>query len=255
MHYKQRMSGLRDAEALVAAILARARGHPRRGGRRVRAAVDRRAVGGGGRRRGRHGVRGRPPVARRCCSRASRSSRARVAVPARGRRAGHGRPPRAARGHARARTSRSSSSSIRSTARAASCTRSGRRWVLTGVAPYRGGARDAGRHRARGADRDPAGEAAPVRHAVGDRGRRRARRARQSRHRRRAGRSRCGRRAPTTIDQGFGGVASFFPGARAELAAIDDEVVRGRAGPAGARDARWRSRISTSPTAASSTSW
>jgi hypothetical protein len=29
----------------------------------------------------------------------------------------------------------------------------------------------------------------------------------------------------TTIDQGFGGVTNFFPGARGELSAIDDEVV------------------------------
>ena len=34
-----------------------------------------------------------------------------------------------------------------------------------------------------------------------------------------------------TIDQGFGGVARFFPGARAELAAIDDEVVEAALGP------------------------
>ena len=35
----------------------------------------------------------------------------------------------------------------------------------------------------------------------------------------------------TTIDQGFGGVTRFFPGARAELAAIDDEVVEAVLGP------------------------
>ena len=35
----------------------------------------------------------------------------------------------------------------------------------------------------------------------------------------------------STIDQGFGGVARFFPGARAELAAIDDEVVEAVLGP------------------------
>jgi fructose-1,6-bisphosphatase/inositol monophosphatase family enzyme len=34
-----------------------------------------------------------------------------------------------------------------------------------------------------------------------------------------------------TIDQGFGGVANFFPGARAELSAIDDEVVEAALGP------------------------
>ena len=34
-----------------------------------------------------------------------------------------------------------------------------------------------------------------------------------------------------TIDQGFGGVTRFFPGARAELAAIDDEVVEAVLGP------------------------
>jgi fructose-1,6-bisphosphatase/inositol monophosphatase family enzyme len=35
----------------------------------------------------------------------------------------------------------------------------------------------------------------------------------------------------TTIDQGFGGVTRFFPGARAALAAIDDEVVEAVLGP------------------------
>jgi fructose-1,6-bisphosphatase/inositol monophosphatase family enzyme len=34
-----------------------------------------------------------------------------------------------------------------------------------------------------------------------------------------------------TIEQGFGGVSRFFPGARAELAAIDDEVVEAVLGP------------------------
>lgn len=34
-----------------------------------------------------------------------------------------------------------------------------------------------------------------------------------------------------TIDQGFGGIGRFFPGARAELAAIDDEVVEAVLGP------------------------
>jgi len=34
-----------------------------------------------------------------------------------------------------------------------------------------------------------------------------------------------------TIEQGFGGIARFFPGARAELAAIDDEVVEAALGP------------------------
>lgn len=34
-----------------------------------------------------------------------------------------------------------------------------------------------------------------------------------------------------TIEQGFGGVTRFFPGARAELAAIDDEVVEAVLGP------------------------
>ena len=35
----------------------------------------------------------------------------------------------------------------------------------------------------------------------------------------------------TTIDQGFGGITRFFPGARAELGAIDDEVVEAVLGP------------------------
>src|SRR4029079_8749873 len=34
-----------------------------------------------------------------------------------------------------------------------------------------------------------------------------------------------------TIDQGFGGIGRFFPGARADLAAIDDEVVEAVLGP------------------------
>lgn len=34
-----------------------------------------------------------------------------------------------------------------------------------------------------------------------------------------------------TIEQGFGGIARFFPGARAELAAIDEEVVEAVLGP------------------------
>lgn len=34
-----------------------------------------------------------------------------------------------------------------------------------------------------------------------------------------------------SIDQGFGGLTNFFPGARAELAAIDDEVVEAVLGP------------------------
>lgn len=35
----------------------------------------------------------------------------------------------------------------------------------------------------------------------------------------------------TTVEQGYGGVARYFPGARAELAAIDDEVSRRLLGP------------------------
>jgi fructose-1,6-bisphosphatase/inositol monophosphatase family enzyme len=34
-----------------------------------------------------------------------------------------------------------------------------------------------------------------------------------------------------TIDQGFGGVTNFFPGARADLSAVDDEVVEAVLGP------------------------
>jgi hypothetical protein len=42
----------------------------------------------------------------------------------------------------------------------------------------------------------------------------------------------------TTIDQGFGGVTRFFAGARAELAAIDEEVVEAVLGPTVAGRAR-----------------
>ena len=50
-------------------------------------------------------------------------------------------------------------------------------WILTGIAPLRRGARaNARRHRARGANRDPAGEAAFGRRVVGDQGRRGRRR-------------------------------------------------------------------------------
>ena len=35
----------------------------------------------------------------------------------------------------------------------------------------------------------------------------------------------------TTIEQGYGGIARFFPGGRAQLAAIDDEIVRRILGP------------------------
>ena len=61
--------------------------HPRRGGRRVRA-PSRRAVGGGGRRRGRHDVRRRPRGRDVLLEEIGANDRARDAVPARGRRAG-----------------------------------------------------------------------------------------------------------------------------------------------------------------------
>ena len=57
-----------------------------------------------------------------------------------------------------------------------------------------------------------------------------------------------------TIDQGFGGVTRFFPGARAELAAIDDEVVEAVLGPTVKGQGARASRTSTSATRASSTS-
>ena len=60
-------------------------------------------------------------------------------------------------------------------------------------------------------------------------------------------------RAPT-IAHGFAMVARFFPGAREELAAIDEEIVRGALGPVRSRARRTASRTSTSARAGSSTS-
>ena len=98
-------------------------------------------------------------------------------------------------------------------------------WILTGIAPYRGGARDARGHSHRGADRDSAGEAAPRRHAVG-RGRRgRPRRTDRSRSRARARRWRCGRRGRRRSPTASAASRSSSPGRARELAAIDDAVV------------------------------
>ena len=58
-----------------------------------------------------------------------------------------------------------------------------------------------------------------------------------------------------TIDQGFGGVTRFFPGARAELAAIDDEVVEAVLGPTGQGRALAFEDQYISQRRASSTSW
>ena len=98
-------------------------------------------------------------------------------------------------------------------------------WILTGIAPYRGGGETLADIRARGADRDPAGQAAP----------RPTRCGRWRAKARAPSASICvaGTRAPlplrpsqaTTVAHGFGGLAKFFSGTRAELAAIDDAVV------------------------------
>ena len=58
----------------------------------------------------------------------------------------------------------------------------------------------------------------------------------------------------TTIAHGFATISRFFPGNRAELAAIDDEIVGGGARASAAGQGAARSRISTSPPAASCTS-
>jgi hypothetical protein len=104
-------------------------------------------------------------------------------------------------------------------------------WVLTGVAPFRG-------HRATLADIELAvqTEIPLVKQHLSDRlwaiaggG------VHAERWDRLAGRSRPLALRPsraTTIAQGFGGLARFFPGGRAALAAIDDEVVRRVLGPA-----------------------
>ena len=70
-------------------------------------------------------------------------------------------------------------------------------WILTGVAPNRGADDSAARHRARGADGDPARQAAPVRSALGGARRGRARDALRSGDGRDGAARRCGRRAPT----------------------------------------------------------
>ena len=68
-------------------------------------------------------------------------------------------------------------------------------WILTGVAAGPGAAH-AGRHRTGGADRDSAGQAAPVRRALGGARPGRRRRTLQSAHRAIASRSICIRRRP-----------------------------------------------------------
>jgi fructose-1,6-bisphosphatase/inositol monophosphatase family enzyme len=104
-------------------------------------------------------------------------------------------------------------------------------WILTGIAPFRG-------HRATLADIELAvqTEIPLVKQHLCDRlwavaggG------ARAERYDRLAGRGRPLALRPsraTTISQGFGGLARFFPGARAILAAVDDDVVHRVLGPA-----------------------
>ena len=55
--------------------------------------------------------------------------------------------------------------------------------------------------------------------------------ARQPAHRRESRLSICARRRRTTIAHGFATISRFFPGNRAELAAIDDEIVEAVLGP------------------------
>ena len=59
--------------------------------------------------------------------------------------------------------------------------------------------------------------------------------------------------AATSIAHGFATIARFFPGARDELAAIDDAIVCGALGPT-PRERRTASRISTPRPAVSCTS-
>ena len=70
-----------------------------------------------------------------------------------------------------------------------------------------------------------------MRSALGGARAKASKRAARSAHAERTSRSRCGRRAPTTIAHGFASVSRFFPGARDVLAAIDDEVASVVLGP------------------------
>ena len=106
-------------------------------------------------------------------------------------------------------------------------------WVLTGVAPP---APPGGRTPTL-ADIElavqtevPLREAAPLRRDLGDRGARRPRGAGRPVHRRATAAAPRPSRA-TTILQGFGGITRFFPGARPQLAAIDDAIAEELLGP------------------------
>ena len=224
-----RMTGLRDARGAGRPHSRRARGHPRRGGRGVRAPVDRRAVGGGGRRRGRHGVRRRPRVRGGAARRASRSSRGDwpcllVAE-------GLGQDGRRVLPDG----TREEDVEIVVIVDPIDGTRGlmmqkRPAWVLTGVAPYRTDARRwptsswPCRPRSRSSNRTCATRCGRSRAAAST-----ANASIASPATRRPLAPRPSR--ATTIDQGFGGVTRFFPGARAELAAIDDEVVEAVLGP------------------------
>ena len=112
----------------------------------------------------------------------------------------------------------------------------------------------AARHRAGGADRDSAGQAAPVRSALGDARRRASTRRVSIGSRATACRCGFGRRAADSIAHGFATSRRFFPGGarRAGAHRRGDRARRARraAGPA----RRTASRISTRRPAASSTS-
>ena len=126
-------------------------------------------------------------------------------------------------------------------------------WILTGVAPDRGPSTLADIELAVQTE-IPLDQAAPVGRALGGRGQGAAAPASIGSTGEQSRRSICGRRRATTIAHGFAHDLAVLPGRRAELAAIDDEVVDGGARPAAAAARRSRSRISTSRPAASSTS-
>ena len=103
-------------------------------------------------------------------------------------------------------------------------------WMLTGRRAQSRPGDVVARHRAGRADRDPAGQAAPVRSVVGGAGRRRAGSSLQPADRRTAA-------DPTEPSRGdehrsrLRDHHSLFPGARDELAAIDEAIVCGALGP------------------------
>ena len=126
-------------------------------------------------------------------------------------------------------------------------------WVLTGVAPNRGPATSL-----QDIVLAVQTEIPLVKQHLSDqlwavRGERRAGAALQPADGRVACRFGCDRRRPPTIAHGYASIARFFPGARDELAALDEAIVLGALGPS-RRARRTASRISTPRPAGSCTS-